>query len=144
MAAAVVWNVCERDLTFIYWHWPWFTVSTRSVLKSYVSSKTADVYKIFAPTNCSGFALPTCCAYSHGKFCSNGICSWYAICLDNEIEAKRGLKPLLAVGTQCGIVEIINASKREPWEEGEFFCVLRISSFITHKYLSASSSNYTH
>ncbi|KZS97548.1 WD40 repeat-like protein [Sistotremastrum niveocremeum HHB9708] len=69
------------------------SLSTIPVLKSFVSSTTSDVYKIFSAECDTHFELPFSCSYSSS--------------------AKKSGRPLLAVSTELGIVEIIDTSKRD-------------------------------
>ncbi|KAF5364003.1 hypothetical protein D9756_000821 [Leucocoprinus leucothites] len=71
-------------------------ISTRPVLESFVSSLKSDVYTCQSLHANSFLTPPYACAYSHA--------------------AKSGGVPLLAVATEEGTVQIINTSKRKPWD----------------------------
>ncbi|KAJ3562649.1 hypothetical protein NP233_g9441 [Leucocoprinus birnbaumii] len=71
-------------------------VSTRPILQSFVSSLKSDVYTCQSLRANAFLTPPYACAYSH--------------------VAKLGGLPLLAVSTEEGTVQIINTSKRNPWD----------------------------
>ncbi|KAI0751438.1 WD40-repeat-containing domain protein [Daedaleopsis nitida] len=69
---------------------------TKSILRSFVSSNKADVYKCQSIDERTFITLPYACSYSHG--------------------AKRGGAPHLAVATEQGTVHILDTSKRRDWD----------------------------
>lgn len=74
------------------------SVSTRSMLRTFVSSDKADVFKCYSCETDSFVTLPYACAFSH--------------------DAKRGGTPLLAVATEQGVVHILNTARRRDWDVG--------------------------
>ena len=74
------------------------SVSTRSMLRTFVSSDKADVFKCHSCETDSFITLPYACAFSH--------------------DAKRGGTPLLAVATEQGVVHILNTARRRDWDVG--------------------------
>ncbi|KAF9452210.1 WD40 repeat-like protein [Macrolepiota fuliginosa MF-IS2] len=71
-------------------------VSTRPILQSFVSSLKTDAYTCQSLNTTSFLTPPYACSYSNA--------------------AKSGGRPLLAVATEEGTVQIITTSKRKPWE----------------------------
>ncbi|KAH8106268.1 WD40 repeat-like protein [Cristinia sonorae] len=69
---------------------------TRSLLRSFVSSDKADLFKCHSTETNAFVSLPYACSYTHA--------------------AKRGATPLLAVATEQGFVHILNTSRRREWD----------------------------
>ncbi|OBZ76265.1 Denticleless A [Grifola frondosa] len=72
------------------------SMSTRSILQSFVSSHKADIFRCHSIDNRTFSTLPYACTYSH--------------------YAKSGGTPLLAVATEQGTVHILNTTKRNDWD----------------------------
>ena len=72
--------------------------STRSILRSFVSSDKADVFQCYSTDVNSFNTPPYACSYSHG--------------------AKHGGTPLLAVATEQGAVHVLNTTRRRDWDPG--------------------------
>ncbi|KAF4602327.1 hypothetical protein EYR40_005532 [Pleurotus pulmonarius] len=70
--------------------------NTRQILRSFVSSNKADLFKCEARETGYALTIPYGCAYSHS--------------------AKHGGEPLLAVSTEAGSIHILNTRYRSDWE----------------------------
>ncbi|OSC98732.1 WD40 repeat-like protein [Trametes coccinea BRFM310] len=73
-----------------------YSVPTRPILRSLVSSNRTDVFRCYSDHERTYVNLPYACSYSNAS--------------------KRGGKPLLAVCTEQGTVDILDTSKREQWD----------------------------
>ncbi|KXN87912.1 hypothetical protein AN958_07922 [Leucoagaricus sp. SymC.cos] len=71
-------------------------ISTRPILQSFVSCLKSDLHTCQSLNTNAFLTPPYACAYSH--------------------MARSGGLPLLAVATEEGTVQIINASRRKPWD----------------------------
>ncbi|KAF4574732.1 hypothetical protein EYR36_006082 [Pleurotus pulmonarius] len=70
--------------------------NTRQILRSFVSSNKADLFKCEARETGYALTIPYGCAYSYS--------------------AKHGGEPLLAVSTEAGSIHILNTRYRSDWE----------------------------
>ncbi|KAH9894342.1 WD40 repeat-like protein [Cubamyces lactineus] len=69
---------------------------TRPILQSFVSSNKSDIFRCYSDNVGSFVNIPYACSYSNA--------------------AKRGNRPLLAVATEQGSVDVMDTSKRNDWD----------------------------
>ncbi|CCM02813.1 uncharacterized protein FIBRA_04925 [Fibroporia radiculosa] len=86
-------------------------LSTRPILRSFVSSNKTDVFRCYA-TEGQHMSNPYACGYSH--------------------DAKRGGTHLLAIATESGAVHVLNATKRDEWDCGMSFPLYELTTPYLH------------
>jgi denticleless len=92
-------------------------VSTRPILQSFVSSLKTDIYACQSINTNTFLTPPYTCAYTHGQ---SPLSYHIEPSSFHFSAAKSGGLPLLAVATEEGTVQIINTSKRKPWDPGKY------------------------
>ena len=74
-------------------------VPTRSVLQSFVSSNKCDVFRSYSIDNRTYMSPPYACAFSNN--------------------AKSGRGTSLAIASEQGVINVVDAKKRREWDVGE-------------------------
>lgn len=111
---------------------------TRTILQTFVSANKSDNYRCDSTRSDAHLSPPYACAYSHGEL-GRIVIHWSMLTLLQA--AKRGGKPLLAVATEEGTLNIMDTTKRSDWDFGEYLA-LHPCPFLTFELQNHNEQPY--